>query len=220
MNPRAYTSIASLAVGLAVAVPAALAAPPTPHQLTIAAQPTTVVYGKSVSITGKLTGSNSAGETIRLLDDPYPFGHFTPLDTTTTATDGTYKFTAKPTVNTKYMTTSKSKAPAESPAVLVKVAPRVGLVVGDKTPKVGQVAKFSGRVTPEHDGQSVLLQRRKSDGTWKTIVTVPLADAGTTYSTYSTSRKITRSSTWRVVKPADADHARGRSPRRTLTVHS
>ena len=220
MNPRAYTYIASLAAVLAVAAPAALAAPPTPHQLTIAAKPTTVVYGGSVSITGKLTGSNSAGETVTLFDDPYPFSNFTPLDTTTTATDGTYKFTEKPTVNTKYRATAKSKAPADSPEVLVKVAPRVGLTVSDKTPKVGQLVKFSGRVTPEHDGQSVLLQRRKSDGTWKTIVTVPLVDAGSTFSTYTKTRKITQSGTWRVVKPADADHARGRSPRRTLTVHS
>lgn len=205
---------------VAAVAPPAVAAPPTPHQLTIAAQPSTVVFGKSVTISGKLTGSGSAGETVTLHDEPYPFSHYSVLATTTAASDGSYSFTATPTVNTKYQTTAKTKSPATSPELLVKVAPRVGLRVSDRTPKVGQVVTFSGRVTPAHDGQPVRLQRRKADGTWKTVVSVPLVDAGSAYSTYSVKRKIGRSGTWRVVKPADADHARGRSPKRTLTVHS
>jgi hypothetical protein len=204
----------------ATAIPAAAtAAPPTPHQLSISAAPNPVVFGKTVAITGKLTGSDSAGETVTLRDDPFPFSNFGNPTSTTTKADGTYAFTVAPTVNTKYEATAKSKAPATSPALTVLVAPRVGLVVSDLTPKVGQTVTFQGRVYPPHDGQNVLLQRHNSTG-WHTLATIPLVHATDTYSFYSHKRKVTRNGTFRVVKPKDADHARGTSPRRKLTVHN
>ena len=218
MRPTAHTSLASLATVLLLAAPAA-AAPPTPHQLTLSAKPATVLFGKSTLLSGKLTGANSGGVTVTLRDDPYPFGHYNPVGTTTTAADGTYHFTVSPTVNTKYQADAKSKAPATSPEVLVKVAPRVGLRVSDRTPKVGQKVTFFGKVFPPHDGQSVLLQRRRSDGSWRTKATIPLVHATGGYSTYSRKWTVRRNGTFRVVKPADADHARGTSPKRTLTVH-
>jgi hypothetical protein len=203
----------------ATAIPAvALAAPPTPHQLSIAAQPNPVEFGKPVAVTGKLTGADSAGEDITLREDPFPFGNFNNSGSTTTKEDGTYGFTVTPTVNTKYQATAKSKAPADSPVLTVQVATRVGFVVGDTTPKVGQTVTFKGRVYPPHDGQSVLLQRRNDSG-WKTVATIPLVDAGDVYSFYSRKRVVNRNGTFRVIKPADSDHARGLSPKRTLTVH-
>jgi hypothetical protein len=216
---RLHTFAVAASAVAATAIPAAAtAAPPTPHQLTIAAQPNPVVFGQSVAITGKLTGDDSAGEDVTLREDPFPFGNFANFGSTTTAADGTYKFTAKPTVNTKYQANAKSKAPAESPELTVLVATRVGFVVGDLTPKVGQTVTFKGRVYPPHDGQTVLLQRRNANG-WKTIATIPLVDAGDAYSYYSRKRTVTRDGAFRVIKPADADHARGRSIKRTLTVH-
>ena len=212
-------AVAAFAAAATALPAAAIAAPPTPHQLSIAANPNPVVFGKSVAITGKLTGADSGGEDITLREDPFPFGNFTNPTGTTTKADGTYAFTVKPTVNTKYQATAKSKAPAESPVLSVLVATRVGFVVGDLTPKVGQTVTFKGRVYPPHDGQTVLLQRRNDDG-WKTVTTIPLVDAGDTYSYYSRNRKVVRNGTFRVIKPKDADHARGRSPKRTLTVHN
>jgi hypothetical protein len=211
-------AVAALAAAVTALPAAALAAPPSPHQLSISAQPNPVVFGKSVAISGKLTGANSAGETVTLLDDPFPFDQFHNLATTTAGADGSYAFSAKPTVNTKYQTSAKTKSPAQSPELTVLVAARVGFVVGDTTPKVGQTVTFKGRVYPPHDGQSVLLQRRNSSG-WKTVATIPLVDAGNVYSYYSRKRKVTRDGTFRVVKPADTDHARGHSRKRTLTVH-
>jgi hypothetical protein len=90
--------------------------------------------------------------------------------------------------------------------------------VSDKTPAKGQKVTFSGSVAPAHDGQGVLLQRRRADGSWRTVKTVLLVDTGTNVSTYSVKRTINHTGTFRVVKPADADHAQGRSPRRKLTV--
>jgi hypothetical protein len=216
---RLHTSAAAALAVAAIGIPAAaLAAPPSPHQLSISASPNPVVFGKSVAITGKLTGTDSGGETVTLRDDPFPFSKFGNPTNTTTKTDGTYAFTVAPTVNTKYQATAKSKSPATSPVLTVSVATRVGFVVGDLTPKVGQKVTFKGRVYPPHDGQTVLLQRRRSTG-WHTVATLPLVHATATYSYYSQKRKVTRDGTFRVIKPADSDHARGRSTKRTLTVH-
>jgi hypothetical protein len=203
----------------AIAVPGlAAAAPPSPHQLSISAQPNPVVFGSPVAITGKLTGSDSGGETVTLREDPFPFGHFGSPTSTTTAADGTYKFTVNPGLNTKYQAQAKSKSPATSPELTVLVRTRVAFFVSDRTPKVGQLVTFRGRVYPPHDGQKVWLQRRNSTG-WHTVARIPLVDAGDAFSNYSQKRKVTRDGTFRVIKPADTDHARGRSPKRSLTVH-
>ena len=216
---RLHRLAVAASAAAATAIPgAALAAPPTPHQLTIAAKPNPVVFGQSVAITGKLTGDSSAGEDVTLREDPFPFGNFTNFGSTNTAADGTYSFTVKPTVNTKYQATAKSKSPATSPELTVLVASKVGFVVSDTTPKVGQSVVFKGRVYPPHDGQHVWLQRKVETG-WKTLAKIALADAGDAYSVYSRKRTVTRNGTFRVVKPADSDHARGVSPKRTLTVH-
>ncbi|MDX6644008.1 MAG: hypothetical protein QOD76_1970 [Solirubrobacteraceae bacterium] len=219
MRTSTFAVAASAATALAASAPAALAAPPTPHQLTISAAPSTVVFGKSVAITGKLTGTNSAGETITLSDDPFPFGNFQKLATTSAAVDGAYALTAFHTVNTRYETDAKSKSPATSPIATVLVAPKVGLRVSDKTPAAGHRVTFKGTVTPAHDGQTISLQRRTSSGKWKTVATSTLTDAGTAFSRYSLRRKVSSSGTYRVLKPADADHARGQSSKRRLTVH-
>jgi hypothetical protein len=216
---RLHTLAVAASAAAAIAIPAAAtAAPPSPHQLTISAQPSPVVFGKPVAITGKLTGANSAGETVTLHHDPFPFGKYDTLATAPAAADGSYSFSDTPTVNTKYQTTAKTKSPATSPEVTVLVATRVGFRVTDQTPQVGQTVIFKGRVYPPHDGQAVVLQRHSSSG-WKNVSTIKLTDAGSAYSFYTRKRKIAHSGEFRVLKPADADHARGRSGRRTLTVH-
>ena len=220
MTNRTKALITTAGLALLATGGPAQAAPPTAHQLSIAAKPTRVVYGAKSAITGKLTGADAAGETIDLNADPFPFDTFVKVATTHTNTAGAYGFFVTPTENTKYRTDAKSKAPASSPELLVRVAPKVTLKVSDKTPAENQKVTFSGTVTPEHDGQAVLLQRRKSGGGWKTVKTGVLVDAGTAPSTYVFKRKITRGGTYRVVKPADADHVQGRSPKRKLTLSS
>jgi hypothetical protein len=220
MTNKTKALITTAGLALLATGGSAQAAPPSPHQLSIAAKPARVVYGGTVAITGKLTGSDNAGETINLNEDPFPFGTFTKLATTQTSAAGSYGFFVTPTVNTKYQTDAKSKAPATSPQLLVKVAPKITLKVSDKTPAVGQKVTFSGTVAPDHDGQSVLLQRYRNDGTWRTIKTLVLVDAGTASSKFAYTRKITRTGTFRIKKSADTDHVAGHSHRRTLTVHS
>jgi hypothetical protein len=210
-------SVASLAC---LCVAGASAAPPTPHQISIAASSPRVVFGSKVTLTGQLTGADNAGETVTLQEDPFPFGDFKNSVSTLTAADGTYKFERTPSLNIKYRADAKSKEAATSPEVVVLVAPKVKLAVSDKTPKAGQKVTFSGTLAPAHDGLKLSIQRLSSTGHWKTIARATLVDAGTALSNYS--RKLTINSTgrFRTVLPAHDDHATGKSSSTTLKVHS
>jgi hypothetical protein len=106
--------------------------------------------------------------------------------------------------------------------VIVSVRSKVGLRLSDKTPLRGQRVRFRGSVMPPHDGQAVKIQRRTRTG-WRTIAQPVLATAapinGVARSRYSKRIRIRRSGVFRTVKPADGDHARGKSPKRRARVH-
>ena len=202
----------------ALLAPAAQAAPPTPHQLSIAAGSPRIVFGEKVALTGQLTGEESAGETITLQEDPFPFGEFKKAVTTLAAADGTYRFERTPSLNLKYRTEAKSKSPATSGEVLVSVAPKVGFSVADKTPEAGQKVKFSGTVAPAHDGLKVSIQRRTSSGGYKTVAHATLTDGGDALSKWKRTLTMNKTGTFRVVLPSHDDHATGKSRRIKLTV--
>jgi hypothetical protein len=122
-------------------------------------------------------------------------------------------------VSTVYRATAATTPPAPSPDATVAVAPLVGLKVGDSTPRKGQRVRFRGTVRPQHDGTRVAIQRKRADGTWRTIRTAALRDAGSRYSTYAKRIRIRRSGTYRTVIAAHADHAEGVSRERRLTTH-
>jgi hypothetical protein len=143
---------------------------------------------------------------------------FTPANTATTDGQGKYTFTARPSVNTVYRVVAATTPAAQSPDVTTLVRPLVGLKVSDATPHKGQRVRFHGTVRPQRDGSRVSLQRERADGTWATVARPTLQDAGSVFSTYSRKLKIKRSGTYRTVIAADAQHARGVSRTRALTV--
>lgn len=204
-------------------------APPggTPQNaVTIAAKPTTVTFTRATTISGKVTGPNSAGVQVTLEENPYPFtGGFkaTKVTATTTAT-GDYSLAATPGVNTRYRVTAKTQPPVTSPETLVNVRPLVSLRLSDRTPAVGQRVKFSGTVLPAHNGKAVRIQRRTRTGGWRTVASATLVATtpvnGVARSKYAKRIRITRNGTYRVrFSPGDGDHVTGYSPRRTARVH-
>lgn len=215
---NALTKLVPPALAIALFAPAAQAAPPTPHQLTIAASSPRIVFGEKVALTGQLTGADSAGETITLQEDAFPFGEFKNAVTALAAADGTYRFERTPSLNVKYRTNAKSKSPATSPEVTVAVAPAITVAVSDTTPSAGQKVRFSGTVAPAHDGLKASVQRRTSKGGYKTIARATLTDAGDAVSNWKRTLTVNTSGTFRVVLPSHDDHATGKSRRIKLTV--
>src|SRR2546422_8492676 len=103
---------------------------------------------------------------------------------------GVYDFAPFPKLNTEYRVMAKSKPQATRTTLVVKVGTRVSLHVSTTTPAVGARVKFSGTVTPAHDGQMVLIQRRSRTGTFVTVATTTLLHTSTGASTYRKTIRI------------------------------
>jgi hypothetical protein len=183
--------------------------------LSLSATPNTVRFGRSVTLTGRLTGRNNTGRTVTLLEDSFPFDHLTNVGSSSTDGQGNYSFVRSPTANTSYQT---RQGGVESPTITVAVRPRVSLRFGDRTPAAGKRVRVSGRVCPEHDGGSLQIQRRKAPKRWRTVARVVMADAGTC-SSYARRVRVRRDGAYRTFFAGDSDHAAARSRVRRIDVH-
>jgi hypothetical protein len=216
--------MSAVLVVLALATPV-LAAKPGANTVTIAANPTQLVFGKSTVISGSVTGPGNAGVSVSLEATTAPYtGAFKAVGTpVTTDANGAYSFTVAPQASTRYHVSAKAGPTVDSPDVTMLVALKVGMAVSDKTPKAGQRVRFSGSVTPAHDGKSAQLQKHLSSG-WKTIKTTTLVAStpvnGVARSRYAVKAKVSHTGTYRVVVASgDADHADGTSRALKLKVH-
>ena len=216
------TSLA-LALGTAAMAVTPVAAdakpkPPNPNAgaLTLAATPNPVRYGSTVTLSGTLKGANNAGQAVSLLSDPFPFDAFKKIATATTNATGDYSLTQKPLVNTRYQVTQATNV---SGIVTVLVRPRVSMRLSDYTPKVGQRVTFSGRVCPQHDGSTLLIQRRYSTG-YRTVRTTTLRDIpGSTCSSYKRTFRIYRDGRYHTAIARHGDHFSGISASRFVNAH-
>ena len=136
-------------------VAAAAAAPPA---VTISLSRPTVVYGNSVTLSGKVS-DNKAGQNVQVMAEAYPATSFSPLGSPVTTTGGGHwTEVVKPTIQTSYQATWKS---ATSSTVTVKVRPLITLTL-DKL----ATGTFSTKATAARSfaGKFVLVQRLSSTG--------------------------------------------------------
>lgn len=139
------------------------------------------------------------------------------VGSTTSAADGTFRFTPAPAATTTYRASfpgSTTLGLAGSSSVIVGVRTRV---IARRSPAgigAGQRVTISGRVAPDHHGQRINLQRRLSSGRWGTAKTAVLSRTGR----YRVKVRppVKGRLVYRVLKPADRDHRAGIS--RVLTV--
>src|SRR6266508_3281598 len=110
-----------LSVLLAVTATGTAAAP----SVTISASRPSVVYGGSVSLSGKIAAS-SAGQTVNVLAEPSGASAFSALASVTTTAGGHWSEDVKPTIETSYQATWTS---ATSSTVTVKVRPLIPLTL-------------------------------------------------------------------------------------------
>lgn len=194
--------------------------------ITIGSRPSLVTFGHATAIAGQLSGAGNAGVKVMLEASPFPYtGGFKPtLLTTTTSATGGYAFLVTPGGNTRYVVVAKAKPPVTSPQIAVAVRVRVTFGLSTLRPAIGQLVRFSGTVTPAHNGKVALIQKRTSTGAWRTVASVTLVATtpvnGIARSKYSRRLRISHNATYRVrVNPKDGDHAAGTSPRHTVRVH-
>jgi hypothetical protein len=183
--------------------------------LSARANPTPVTYAAPTTVSGKLTGPNNGAQLVTLAEDKFPYGDGF-VDVTTTRTDGNgdYSFRQVPDSNRNYRVTVGSNQAFTS----VRVRMRVSRRVSDSTPRRGQVVRFSGFVSPKHDGRAVLLQRRSATGVWVTVRRAALTATTGNRSAYATTRAVRSSGTYRARVLADGDHLTGTSALVRLSV--
>jgi hypothetical protein len=130
------------------------AAPPL---ISISASRPTVVFGKGVTLAGKVSNAKG-GENVSVLAEPFGTTAFSPLATVQTVSGGHWSELVKPTIETSYQATWKS---ATSSTVSVKVRPLITLTLVSKA-----TGLFSTKVTAARSfaGKYVLVQRLTSTG--------------------------------------------------------
>jgi plastocyanin len=136
-----------------------------PLAVTLNAVSQTVVYGSGTTLSGKVSGLVMlSGEPVALTAQPYGKGAQS-LESTSTASDGSYSFAVSPTIQTTYQSHWRA---ADSSPVTVNVAPRVGFGLNGRI--------YTAKVTSDlsYSGHYVWLQRHTSLFGWTNIKRVYL----------------------------------------------
>jgi hypothetical protein len=145
--------LAALATTLGGAVAAA-----APRQsVTISLSRPSVVYGGSVTLSGKVS-NHKAGETVDVLAEASGASSFSSLGSVGTTAGGKWADVVKPTIQTAYRATWMGTT---SSTVTVKVRPLITLTLVDLS-----AGRFSTKVTAARSftGKFVLVQRLRSTG--------------------------------------------------------
>jgi len=131
----------------------------TPFELALRLTRPSVVYGGSVTLSGKVSDSKS-GENVEVLAEPFGQTSFASLTTVQTASGGHWSTAVKPTIKTMYEARWKGQL---SSTVTVKVRPAITLALKSVS---GAIGTFSTTVTAARAfaGKFVLVQRLSSSG--------------------------------------------------------
>jgi hypothetical protein len=129
-----------------------------------------VVYGRGLTLSGSVPVKR-AGETVTIFAQPFGEGSFRSIATILTATDGTWRYVARPRIRTSYLASWNG---GRSGTTTVGVRPAVSL-------RRTAAGLLSTRVTSAHTfaGRRVQLQRRTAAGKWVTIKRLRLNNRST-----------------------------------------
>ena len=147
----------SLLGALLVATPTATADPN--KAITISASRPVVVYGQSVTLSGKVSMPQS-GQKVDILAQPFGLSTMSALSTVDTANGGQWTFLTKPTIQTTYQARWKAET---SSTVGVKVRPAITLVLLSLKGRVGTFTTTATAARP-FAGKFVNVQQVTSFG--------------------------------------------------------
>jgi len=156
MRKTAMTLVALLA---ALLVAASVAAADSTSSVTISADKLAVVYGKSVTLAGKISTPQS-GQKVNVLARPFGLSTMNALSTADTAEAGQWSLVTKPTIETTYQAQWNG---ATSSTVDVKVRPLITLAAVRFHGRVGTFMT-SAIASREFAGNFVLVQRLTAFG--------------------------------------------------------
>ena len=106
------------------------------------------------------------------------------------------------------------------PGSKTAVRPKVTFLVSHSDRRAGRRIRLFGSVRPALDRRRVQIQRRTRTGSWKTIATVKLRDAGEERSKFGVRLRVFRDSVFRARVPAGAGHESATSRRKRVDVRA
>lgn len=172
MRLRFTVPAIALAALVSAVIPAVAGAAPRENRgLTIHAVPHHIIAGEAVLIFGRLQGPDHGNRLIRLYHRINPRPFFTLIGTTHTDSVGRYEFTrAEGIVETNRSWFVRGPQRTHSQTVHERVAALVSLAASTLSGTTRHPITFSGHLTPDHIGDTVLLQAQKdSSNRWRTL---------------------------------------------------
>jgi len=205
-----YRLMATSSAGTVRGVRRSFTSPRSPAVLTFAVQSDRVPYEGTAVLTGTATSDGAGSVALSLERQPFPFGGpFAQIATTSSASDGTFRFTvSRLLLSARFRVVAPTTPAVTSVARTVWTTARIGVTA---TRRPGRRVRFSGEIRPVLNGGSVSLQRRKR-GRFITLRRVNVRPAGSDSSTYRVTIAARRTAaTFRlIVTPAaSTGHARG-----------
>ena len=92
-------------------------------------------FNESITLSGQVFGTAVAGITVTLQENPYPFGGFNEVSTTTTDASGRYQFIRPLRTNTAWRVVAGTKPPGTSNTALVLEADAVSIKANTSRPE-------------------------------------------------------------------------------------
>lgn len=182
-----------------------------------------ITYSKTTTFSGRVyredSGAGRSGWSVVLQERKQGSTTWRSVQTTETASDGRFSFTAKPSSTVQYRAVFGSGGElymgSESANRWVGVRQLVGGGFNDSDVRRGTTVRFSGKVAPRHSGQTVHLQVYADSG-WKTVKSMAL-NSESRYG-FAVSRGTPGTYKYRVYRPEHHDHLAGWTPARALVV--
>jgi hypothetical protein len=115
------------------------------------------------------TATAQPGATVQLFGRVPPDGQYRELQSTTTATDGSYSFAVRTTTNELYQARTATTPGRRSAALFEAVQDVVNLSASSTTSAVGGSITFTGDVSPDQAGHVIYLQKLGKDNDWHTV---------------------------------------------------
>jgi hypothetical protein len=221
-SPTASSTARPTSTASSSASPTSSSSPGTTRTITFIASDSQVEAGDEVTFSGRIFSSNTSctdNEFVQIQRRIHGTTEFADFTSSQSASDGSFEVTAIASQNADYQAVSPghdncATSTSDTATVLVKV--KVSVKVNEFRPQRGDTVVFTGKVTPNHKGTKVVLQRKKG-GRWVKVA----ADGLGKRSNYrfSIPADWRRGRVFRVLwKSSDSDHESGRSQNVKVTT--
>jgi hypothetical protein len=224
-SPSASTtsSASATASSSSSASPTSSASPGTARTTGLSASEAKVESGATVTFTGQVISSDEScedNEFVRIQRRVHGTDSFENFRSLNTDSEGQFEASVEANVSADYRAFAAAHdncADSTSQEVTVLAKVKVSITVDDFRPERGTNVRITGKVEPNHDGNKVVLQRKKG-GRWVRVKRDTL-DAGSRYA-FRIPADWRRSRLFRVKWiQGDEDHEVGKSQKVKITTH-